>query len=448
MEGVDAPRIRYATGPGGIDIAWEEFGRADGPAIVVIPGFISHLELNWNGPPIATLLQGLATVCRVVTFDKRGTGLSSRDLGFGSLAERADDVRSVLDAAGWERAHLFGMSEGGPMAIFLAASYPERVASLSLYGSFAVAGVAPNSPTGPILDADHEAMLDLLPEVWGTGQALRSSGLVAHGEEMPEDLAAHFERNACTPHMIVEIMRRNFEIDVRTLLSAVHIPTLVVHATGDPMVNVANGRYLAANIDGARYVEFPAAMHTSWHAQDYEPVLDAVLEFVAGSRPARHDERVLATVLFTDIVDSTGRAANIGDRRWRVLLDEHDLRTSEVITRFGGHLVKQTGDGALATFDGPARAVQCAQDLRRAMAQVGLPIRAGLHTGEIEHRASDVGGIAVHIAARVAALAGEGEVLVSRTVRDLVVGSDLLFDDRGAYELKGVPDRWELYAAV
>jgi class 3 adenylate cyclase len=445
---VDAPRIHYATGTGGTDIAWEEFGCADGPEIVFIPGFISHLELNWDAPPIGNLLRGLGSVCRVITFDKRGTGLSSRDLGFGSLAERADDVRAVLDAAGCERAHLFGMSEGGPMAMLLAATYPERVESLSLYGTFGVAGTAPDWTSGTTLDADREAILELLPEVWGTGQAVRVSGLVAHGEEMPEDLAAHFERNACTPHMIVEIMRRNFEIDVRALLSTLHLPTLVVHAAGDPMVNVANGRYLAANIEGARYVELPLAMHTSWHADDYEPLLDAVLEFVAGSRPARRDERVLATVLFTDIVDSTRRAANIGDRRWRVLLDQHDLRTSELISRFGGHLVKQTGDGALATFDGPARAVQCAQDLRSAMANVGLPIRAGLHTGEIERRASDVGGIAVHIAARVVALAGEGEVLVSRTVRDLVVGSDLLFDDRGAYELKGLPDRWELYAAV
>ena len=441
-------QIHYATGPGGIDIAWEEFGHADGPRLVWIPGFISHLELNWDSPPYANLLRGLGSACRVITFDKRGTGLSTRDLGFGSLAERADDVRAVMAAAGWERAHLFGMSEGGPMAILLAATSPDLVESLSLYGTFPVAAADPYSADGPTLDSDREAILALLPQVWGTGVALRDSGLVAHGHEAPEGLAARFERNACTPHMIAEIMRRNWDIDVRSLLPAVHVPTLVVHARDDPMVPVAGGRYLAAHIDGARYVELPLAMHTSWHADDYEGLLDAVLEFVAGSRSPLRNERVLATVMFTDIVASTRRVADVGDRRWRVLLDEHDRQSSQFIARFGGQLVKQTGDGALATFDGPARAVQCAQDLRNAMSQAGLPIRAGLHTGEIERRNDDVGGIAVHIAARVAALATESEVLVSRTVRDLVVGSDLQFEDRGAYELKGVPDRWEVYAAV
>jgi class 3 adenylate cyclase len=247
--------------------------------------------------------------------------------------------------------------------------------------------------------------------------------------------------------MIAEIMRRNYEIDVRPLLSAVHVATLVVHASGDPVVRVAYGRYLAEHIEGAGYVELPLVMHASWHAEDYEPLLDAVLEFVAGARSRFASERVLATVMFTDIVESTRRAAQIGDRHWRLLLDEHDLRSQQLVTRFGGQLVKQTGDGMMATFDGPARAVQCAQDLRDALAVAGLPIRAGLHTGEVERRYDDLGGIAVHIAARVAALATEGEVLVSRTVRDLVVGSDLDFEDRGAHELKGVPETWQIYAA-
>jgi class 3 adenylate cyclase len=384
----------------------------------------------------------------VITFDKRGTGLSSRDLGFGSLAERADDARAVMDAAGWTRAHLFGMSEGGPMAILLATTYPERVESLSLYGTYAVSsGAEPDSPTPPTVDPEREALLALLPDVWGTGVALRDSGLVAHAGEAPEGLAARFERNACTPHMIAEIMRRNYEIDVRPLLSAVHVATLVVHASGDPVVRVAYGRYLAEHIEGAGYVELPLVMHASWHAEDYEPLLDAVLEFVAGARSRFASERVLATVMFTDIVESTRRAAQIGDRHWRLLLDEHDLRSQQLVTRFGGQLVKQTGDGMMATFDGPARAVQCAQDLRDALAVAGLPIRAGLHTGEVERRYDDLGGIAVHIAARVAALATEGEVLVSRTVRDLVVGSDLDFEDRGAHELKGVPETWQIYAA-
>jgi class 3 adenylate cyclase len=384
----------------------------------------------------------------VIVFDKRGTGLSSRDLGFGSLAERADDALAVMDAAGWKRAHLFGMSEGGPMAILLATTCPERVESLSLYGTYAVGGGAkPDNPTPPTIDPEREALLALLPQVWGTGVALRDSGLVAHADEAPEGLGAHFERNACTPHMIAEIMRRNYLIDVRPILSAVHVPTLVLHASGDPDVDVAYGRHLAEHIDGARYVELPIVMHTSWRAEDYETLLDTVLEFVAGSRSRFASERVLATVLFTDIVESTRRASQIGDRRWNVLLDEHDLQSRQLVARFGGHVVKHTGDGMLATFDGPARAVQCAQDLRDALAGAGVPIRAGLHTGEVEQRRDDLGGIAVHIAARVAALANEGEVLVSRTVRDLVVGSDLNFEQRGAHELKGVPENWQIYAA-
>jgi class 3 adenylate cyclase len=445
---VETSQIRYATGAGGIDIAWQEFGQVKGPRLVFIPGFISHLELNWEAASYANLFRGLGSACRVIVFDKRGTGLSSRDLGFGSLAERADDARAVMDAAGWKRAHLFGMSEGGPMAILLATTCPERVESLSLYGTYAVGGgTKPEDPAPPTIGPEREALLALLPQVWGTGVAIRDSGLVAHADEAPEGLGAHFERNACTPHMIAEIMRRNYVIDVRPILSAVHVPTLVLHASGDPVVDVAHGRHLAEHIDGASYVELPLVMHTSWRAEDYETLLDSVLEFVAGARSRFASERVLATVLFTDIVGSTRRAAQIGDRRWNVLLDEHDLRSQKLVARFGGHLVKRTGDGMLATFDGPARAVQCAQDLRDELAFAGMPIRAGLHAGEVERRHDDLGGIAVHIAARVAALAKEGEVLVSRTVRDLVVGSGLDFEDRGAHELKGVPESWQIYAA-
>ena len=445
---MERSQIRYATGAGGIDIAWQEFGHVNGPRLVFIPGFVSHLELNWEAASYSNLFRGLGSACRVIVFDKRGTGLSSRNLGFGSLAERADDALAVMNAAGWKRAHLFGMSEGGPMAILLATTYPERVESLSLYGTYAVGGgTEPESPAAPAVDPEREALLALLPKVWGTGVALRDSGLVAHADEAPEGLGARFERNACTPHMIAEIMRRNYEIDVRPILSAVHVPTLVVHASGDPVVDVVYGRHLAEHIDGASYVEIPLVMHTSWRAEDYEKLLDSVLEFVAGSRSRFTSERVLATVMFTDIVESTRRAAELGDRSWSVLLDQHDLRSQQLITRFGGQFVKHTGDGMMATFDGPARAVQCAQNIRDTLAGTGVPIRAGLHTGEVERRSDDLGGIAVHIAARVAGLANEGEVLVSRTVRDLVVGSGLDFEDRGAHELKGVPEDWQIYAA-
>jgi class 3 adenylate cyclase len=448
MGAAPLPPVRYAEGVGGAEIAWQEFGAAGGPRVIWIPGFISHLDLNWEGPPYGALLRGLGEFCRVIAFDKRGTGLSSRHLGFGSLADRADDVRAVMEAAGWDRAHLFGMSEGGPMAILLATTYPEKVQSLSLYGTFAVAGADPDSPNGPSMDLQKEGVLALLPELWGTGTAMRVSGLVAHGDEMPENLAASFERSACTPHMITEIMRRNYEIDVRPLLSAVHVPTLVVHARGDPVVSVAYGRQLAEQIDDARYVELPLAMHTSWHAEDYEQLLDAVVAFVTGDRPRLRNERALATVLFTDIVDSTRRAEEVGDRRWRSLLDEHDSRSQHSVSRYGGNLVQRTGDGMLATFDGPARAVQCAQDLSDSLEGAGLPIRAGLHAGEIELRHDTVGGIAVHIAARVLGLAKSGEILVSRTVRDLAIGSDIEFEDRGLHRLKGITEEWQVFAAV
>jgi class 3 adenylate cyclase len=439
--------VRYARSAGGIDIAWQEFGNEAGPRLVCISGFVSHLELNWEFPPFANMLRGLGTMCRVLAFDKRGTGLSSRDLGFGSLAERADDVTAVMDAAGWERAHLYGVSEGGPMAILVAATDPDRVESLSLYGSFARLLAAPDYPIGRPDDIISDERLAFVQDVWGTGVILGSNELIAHADEAPPEIAGRFERNGCTPQLVGEILRHNFEIDIRSVLPAVHVPTLVLHASGDPIAPVAAGRYVAEHIDGARYVEFPADIHGSWRAEDYEPALGALLEFVAGSRPTVRTERMLATVMFTDIVESTRRAAEIGDRRWRSLLDEHDRRSLQYIQQFGGTFVKHTGDGVVATFDGPARAVQCAQDLRTAMAHAGLPIRAGLHTGEIERRDDDLVGIGVHLAARVAALANANEVLVSRTVRDLVIGSDLQFEDRGIHELKGVPDTWQVYAA-
>jgi class 3 adenylate cyclase len=442
---VETPEVRYATSTGGVDIAWQQFGRADGPRLVWVSGFISHLDLNWEAVPYAALLRGLGRSCRVLAFDKRGTGLSGRDLGFGSLEERTDDVRAVMDAAGWEAAHLFGMSEGGPMSILLAAAHPQRVLSLSLYGTGARFVPAPGYPHG--YTGDSERMLTHIRDRWGTGRVLVAP-IVAHSDEAPPGAVARFERNASTPKVAAEIMARNLEIDVRALLPTLNVPTLVVHARGDGLVPVELGRYLAAHIPGARYVELPLDIHGSWHADDYEPLLDAVTEFVAGTKAEPSAERTLATVLFTDVVGSTDRAAAVGDRRWRALLDTHDATSARLVGRFGGRVVKHTGDGLLATFDSPGQGVRCARELGAALAAAGLPIRAGLHTGEVERRGDDVGGIAVHIAARVAALAGAGQVLVSRTVRDLVVGSELAFADRGSHELKGVPDPWQLYEAV
>jgi class 3 adenylate cyclase len=446
MAVVDVPEIRYARSVGDIDIAFSEFGREDGPRLVWVSGFISHLEMNWEAAPYANLIGPLAEACRIIAFDKRGTGLSSRDLGFGSMADRADDIRAVMDACEWPEAHLFGMSEGGPLAVLFAATNPDRVLSFSLYGTGARFSQAPDYPLG--VDADGAELFPAaLEAAWGTGAAL-GAPFVAHAEEGPISEIARFERNACTPKMAGEIMRRNLEIDVRSLLSAVQVPTLVVHAVDDPLVPVELGRYLAEHIDGASYVELPLAIHASTHAEDYEQLIDAVIDHVQGKRERVAAERTLATVLFTDIIDSTQTAARLGDQQWRRLLDRHDTESQRCVDRFGGRMVKQTGDGMLATFDGPARGVQCAQLLSDTLAPLGVPIRAGLHTGEIERRGDDVGGIAVHIGARVASLAGSGEVFVSRTVRDLVVGSELRFEDRGTHDLKGVPDTWQLYAAV
>jgi pimeloyl-ACP methyl ester carboxylesterase len=443
---VEIPEIRYARSVGDIDIAYSEFGRQDGPRLVWVSGFISHLEMNWGAAPYSNLIGPLSEACRVIAFDKRGTGLSSRDLGFGSLADRADDIRAVMDACDWPNAHLFGMSEGGPLAVLFAATHPERVSSFSLYGTGARFSQAPDYPLGAD-PASGELFVAALEEKWGTGAAM-GAPFVAHAEEGPISEIARFERNACTPKMAGEIMRRNLEIDVRSLLPAVRVPTLVVHAVGDPLVPVELGRFLAERIDGARYVELPLAIHASTHAEDYDQLLDAVIDHVHGKRERVAAERTLATVLFTDIIDSTQTASRVGDQQWRRLLDRHDTESRRCVDRFGGRFVKHTGDGMLATFDGPARGVQCAQLLSDTLAPLGLPIRAGLHTGEVEQRGDDVGGIAVHIGARVASLAGAGEVFVSRTVRDLVVGSDLHFEDRGTHELKGVPDSWQLYAAV
>jgi pimeloyl-ACP methyl ester carboxylesterase len=446
MTPVDIPEIRYTRSVGDVDIAYSEFGREDGPRLVFVSGFVSHLELNWEGPVLRNLLQPLARACRIVAFDKRGTGLSGRDLGFGSLAERTDDARAVMDACGWADAHVFGISEGGPMAILLAATRPDRVRSLSLYGTGARFATAPDYPWGFSQEV-VEPFLDQLEANWGTGNVL-AYPFIAHADDMPVAERARFERNACTPRMVREIMGRNGEIDVRALLPTLSVPTLVIHAVEDPLVQVEHGRYLADQIDGARYVELPHAMHATTRADEWEGVVDAVIEHVHGKRERIAAERVLATILFTDIVDSTQTAARLGDRQWRALLDRHDTESRRCVDRFGGRMVKHTGDGMLATFDGPARGVQCAQLLSDTLAPIGVPIRAGLHTGEIEQRGNDVGGIAVHIGARVASLAGAGEVFVSRTVRDLVVGSDLHFEDRGTHELKGVPDSWQLYAAV
>jgi class 3 adenylate cyclase len=439
--------VRYARS-GSLSIAYQVLGQ--GPLnVVFVPGFISHLELNWESSVIRPVMERISRFARLVVFDKRGTGLSDRSLGTGSVDDRMDDVRAVMDAAGVERAALFAVSEGGPLAMTFAATYPDRVTALALYGTYARCTADVDYPGVPAQVA--EAFPALLEQAWGTGRALRY--VLQHAPETPETDAflARFERNSCTPPAVAEVMRSNIAIDVRPLLAFISCPTLVLHTTGDPLVPVGPGRHLAGAIAGARLMEIPGDFHVSWREEDFEPVLDAVEEFIVGHpRDAGSSgaDRVLATVLFTDIVGSTEQAVSLGDRRWRELLDRHDDLARRRIGENGGRLVKTTGDGVLATFDGPARAIRCATAMRDGSAPLGLSIRAGIHTGEVEVRHSDVGGVAVHIGARVSALAGPGEILVSRTVKDLVVGSGLGFSDRGSHRLKGLPDEWQVYAVT
>lgn len=441
-----APEIRYASSTGGIDIAYQVVG--DGPVdLVFVPGFVSHLEVSWELPHFAWLKQ-LDGLARVITFDKRGTGLSDRSLGFGSVEERADDIRAVMDAAGSQRAVLHGVSEGGPMAVVFAASFPERVGGLILYGTAARYIQAEDYPYGHPIEL-VEPFLQFIGTEWGTGKVFELFLQDAPDPVAARRLLARFERNGCTPNMAVEIMRRNSEIDVRPLLSTIAAATLVVHPVGDPIVPVAGGRYLAEHIPHARWLELPGAYHASWRPEDVARWRDAVIDFLgAAGAPARPVNRVLATVVFTDITASTALAAQVGDQTWHTLLDHHDRIGQAEIERYGGRLVKMTGDGLLATFAGPGRGIACARAIADALRPHGLCIHAGVHTGEVELRGDDLSGMAVVIARRICDLAEADELLVSRTVKDLVTGSEVEFVDRGSRRLKGVSEPWTLFAAA
>lgn len=432
------PEIRYAPTKDGIDIAHQVSG--DGPfTLVFVSGFVSHLDLNHEFHPYAEVLR-FASVARTILFDKRGTGLSDRSLGFGSLEDRMDDVRAVMDAAEVDEAVIYGASEGGPLALLFAAQYPDRVSKLIVFGSMVRGLWAPDWPAG-YTPEQGERFIEMLREQWGTGHAM--ANFVSGIPQERRAAIGRFERSACTPHMVEEIMRANFGIDIRSLL-----PTLIVHAKDDPICPVENARYLAEKIPGAKYVEGPGSFHAPGSSEDSGWIAQAILEFLGEDASSQPSDRVLATVLFTDIVGSTERAVEVGDAEWKRLLDSHDEVCRQHVARSGGKLVKTTGDGLLATFDGPSRAIDAARGIGASVSSLGLQIRAGVHTGEIERRGDDVGGIGVNIASRVAALAGADEVLASRTVRDLTVGSGLEFEDRGRHALKGVPEEWELFSVV
>ncbi|MHC1947012.1 adenylate/guanylate cyclase domain-containing protein [Bradyrhizobium sp. UFLA06-06] len=433
------PETHYAQSADA-SIAYQVMG--DGPVdIILVPGLFSHIEFMHEMPGYTAVLRRLSRFARVVTFDKRGQGLSDRMTGAPSLEQRMDDVRAIMDAIGSTKAVLFGFSEGCPMSVLFAATYPDRVSHLVLLGSFA-------RSKDRLPDDVWQLRCDEIVQNWGSGDTVKT---VAPSQATNAEVIAQiakFERLSSSPGALRTLLVLNRAIDVTTILPMLQTPTLVLHRMGDARVPVALGRAVARSIPGAKYVEYPGCDHYYWVGET-EAMLGDIEEFVTGHRDGGDAEldRVLATVLFTDIVDSTRSAAVMGDHRWRRLLDDHDQLAQQMVGRHRGHLVKSTGDGILATFDGPGRAVRCALAFGSAARQIGLPVRAGLHTGEIEVRGADIGGIAVHAAARVMSQCGSNEVLVSRVVTDLVAGAGLKFAERGAFELKGLPGTWELFAA-
>ena len=438
------PTTRYAHS-GEVSIAYQVMG--DGPVdLILVPGIVSHVEFLHEFPAYTDYLRRLAAFARVITFDKRGQGLSDRVSGVPSLEQRMDDVATLMEAIGSKRAALLGYSEGASMSILFAATYPERTSHLILYG-----GMARFTNTSDYeLMYSEEAILKSV-KYWGTGAFIKSLAPSRAKDPAAVSQFAKFERLSASPGAYKAALQQNALIDVRPILPNVRVPTLILHSRKDVLVPVDNGRYLASHIPGAKYIEYLEGDHVGFLTDSdvQEGLCGDIEEFITGNRESALPdlERVLATVLFTDIIDSTHRATQMGDHSWRRLLDEHDRTAQRVIEKHRGNLIKTTGDGILATFDGPGRAIRCALAFELAATQIGLPLRAGLHTGEVEIRDGDIGGVAVHAAARVMALSRPGEVLVSRVVTDLVAGAGLKFSDRGSHELKGLPGRWDLFAA-
>jgi class 3 adenylate cyclase/pimeloyl-ACP methyl ester carboxylesterase len=428
---------------GGVSIAYQVHG--SGPIdLVLVPGFVSQVELLGEEPGVARFLRRLTAFSRMLVFDKRGQGLSDRPGRPPTLEESMDDLRAVVEAAGFERPSLLGISEGGPMSTLYAATYPGEISNLVLCGTFARMLQAPDFAPGISAEA-LDRWAAIVQRDWGkpVGMSLWAPSRV--GDREFERWWARLLRQGTSPAGAIALMDLYREMDVRAVLPAIDVPTLVLHREDDRMIAAAQGRYLAERIPGARYVELPGEDHLPF-AGDFEPMLDEVEEFLVGSRGASESERALATILFTDIVGSTERAAQLGDRGWRQLLERHDAAVRRQLSLHRGREVKTMGDGFLATFDGPARAIRCACALQEEVQGLGIEVRAGIHTGEVELIGDDVGGMAVNIGARIGALADPGEILVSSTVRELVVGSGLEFAERGAQTLKGAPGEWRLFA--
>jgi pimeloyl-ACP methyl ester carboxylesterase len=428
------PETKYAKS-GSVSIAYQVVG--DGPLdLVVVPGWISNVEMFWEEPTVARFFRVLASFSRLIIFDKRGTGLSDRSIAPPTMEDRMDDVRAVLDAVGSERAALFGYSEGGPMCALFAATYPERTSALILYGAYAKRLWSPDYPWAPTLD-EREAWYASLIAEWGGPVDLSFLAPSLAADERFCQWWAMFLRHSASPGTAVALGRMNAEIDARHILPLVRVPTLIVHRTGDCDVPVECGRHLAANIQGAKYVELPGVDHLVF-AGDYGALLDEIGEFLTGMKVARVVDRVLATVMVTDIQGSTRLASELGDQNWSALLQLHRTKVRDELTRFRGVERNETGDGFVATFDGSARAIRCACAIVNELRSIGIDVRIGLHAGEVEVIGDDIGGIAVHVAARITETTRSNEILISGTVKDLIAGSGIELEDRGRKALKGV----------
>lgn len=427
-------------------IAYQVTG--DGPFDVVLaPGTMSHLDLDWEIPRRAQFFERFSSMCRLIRFDKRGTGLSDRPVKMATLEERADDIRAVMDAVGIERTNLFGASEGGSMACLFAASYPQRVNALLVWGAQARWIVTDDHPWG-LTKEQHEQMLAMVQDGWPSVEYITGPGAGVGKDADPAyiESIARYMRAAASPSAVYAYEQMNGQIDIRPILSAIQAPTLVMNRTGDPCAHVDAARDMASRIPGAKFIEYPGNSH-SMMLDDMETILGDIQEFVTGERTMASADRILATVLFLDVASSTERAAALGDRSWRNLLDSYYGLVRKELARFRGQERNTAGDGLLATFDGPARAIRCALAITRAVKQLDVSVRAGIHTGECELTGDNVSGIAVHTGARVMAKAEPGSVLVTGTVKDLVAGSGIEFRDFGVHELKGIPGEWRLFVS-
>jgi class 3 adenylate cyclase len=435
--------IRYAKS-GDVNVAYQVTG--DGPFdLVLVPGFFSHLEIDWELPEMTHLFERLASFARLIRFDKRGTGLSDRTVGLPDFESRMDDVRAVMDAAGSTEAALFGYSEGGPMSVLFAATYPQRTRALVLYGTYAKRRDPDDDyPWAPTADERERIALEL-EETWGENVDVSTMNPNA-----TPAMAAWLQRRgrgALSPSGARDLILMNSKADIRELLPAVQCPTLVLHRSGDLDSRPEEGRYIAERIPGARFLQLEGDDHVPWVEPDQ--IVDEIEEFLTGARPAVSSDRVLATVLFTDLVGSTEKAASLGDEAWAALLRAHNDVVRSELARFSGEEIDTAGDGFLALFDGPARAIRCGLAIRDALAGLGLDVRAGVHTGEVERPPGEKPrGIAVHVGARVMSFARTGEIVASSTTRDLVEGSGLAFEDRGEHELKGIEGARRLYAVL